>query len=108
MLQVMLQGWHVSPVLRGLDPKDRALVTPQRDNRRRQCLFSKGHISKKIPPASAATQYFGFVPPKPMEIYRDIAKPQILGRMQLRVLDMALRKGALSWSSFIIGRACEL
>jgi hypothetical protein len=28
----------------------------------RVCLFSRGHISKKIPPGIAVTQYLGFAP----------------------------------------------
>jgi hypothetical protein len=28
----------------------------------RACLFSKGHISKEIPPGIAVTQYLGFTP----------------------------------------------
>ena len=50
--------WEVN----NLGPTDLALIKSRAECEVRARPFSKGHISKKIPPTIAVSQYLGFLP----------------------------------------------
>lgn len=60
----------------------------------RQRPFSKGRISKRIPPDFAVPQSFEVCALEPMGISHHLLKPQNIGAPPTHTVDTALRKGA--------------
>jgi hypothetical protein len=56
--------------------------------------FSRGRISRKIPPGSALTPYFEVYTPVPLGVSRHFLKPQNMGSPPIHTVDAALRNGA--------------
>jgi hypothetical protein len=57
-------------------------------------LFSKGRISKEIPPDIALPQYFEVCAFEPQGVSHHFVKPQNIGAAPSHTIDAALRKGA--------------
>jgi hypothetical protein len=69
-------------------------LSPIGAHRMRLRPFSKGRISKKIPPDLAVPQYCEVCVPEPLGVSHHFLKPQNIGAPPPHTIDTVLRKGA--------------